>query len=251
MAAPSRSSASADSSHELDVLRSRAYGPDADIHRDVEALARLIELEEQARPDPLGAKSPGDRSAAEPGSSGERDGGPIRNRGGDDDGGEPADGEPAVADPAARPRVWARVPVFAWVMLALAIGIGIGVAVPVLSAPRPLVTLERAPIGDAPVDFELYGIRAESPVRYESFHDLQVWSGVSEQGSTCIVVTNDAGEWIAAGCAPEPLSPTADVIFFSGMRPIDGLDLPDGSVLRFTLREQVMDVWIAETTAGA
>jgi hypothetical protein len=41
------------------------------------------------------------------------------------------------------------------------------------------------------------------------------------------------------------------VTFFEGMRPIDGLELPDGSLLRFVLREDVMEVWIAETAQGA
>src|SRR6478609_4784199 len=35
---------------ELEVLRRRAFGPDADIHDDPAALARLIELEDLARP---------------------------------------------------------------------------------------------------------------------------------------------------------------------------------------------------------
>jgi hypothetical protein len=37
---------------ELDALRRRAFGPDSDIHGDAGAVARLIELEELARPRP-------------------------------------------------------------------------------------------------------------------------------------------------------------------------------------------------------
>ena len=37
---------------ELDALRRRAFSSDADIHADPAALARLIELEELARPHP-------------------------------------------------------------------------------------------------------------------------------------------------------------------------------------------------------
>jgi hypothetical protein len=35
------------------------------------------------------------------------------------------------------------------------------------------------------------------------------------------------------------------------MRPIDGLDLPNGSVVRLILRGDVIEVWIAETLEGA
>jgi hypothetical protein len=55
---------------------------------------------------------------------------------------------------------------------------------------------------------------------------------------------------MAAGCAPEPLDPVADIQFYSGMRPVDGLELPNGSVVRFILRNDVIEVWVAETLEG-
>jgi hypothetical protein len=67
----------------------------------------------------------------------------------------------------------------------------------------------------------------------------------------CIVVTTATSEWMAAGCAPEPLDPVADINFYTEMREIDGLDLPPGSIVRFILRGDVMEVWIAETVQGA
>ncbi|MET0780024.1 MAG: hypothetical protein ABWZ16_00725, partial [Microbacterium sp.] len=103
----------------------------------------------------------------------------------------------------------------------------------------------------AVLDFQMYGIQADSPVRYQPFHDLEVWSAGTDQGSTCIVVTSPEGEWMAAGCAPEPLDPVADIQFYAGMRPVDGLELPSGSVVRFILRSDVIDVWVAETLEGA
>lgn len=239
MSAPLRSSGSPEAQAELDALRSRAYGPDADIDRDADALARLVELEEQLR----GGSAPDDSvelgvpPAAEPAAAGPEE--------------AVVAGTPDGSASDVSRRGLRRVPVFVWVLLALALGAAGGLLLPLVGAPQPVTTLERAPLGDAPVDFELYGVSAESPVRYEPYHDLQIWSGLTEQGSTCIVITNDAGEWIAAGCAPEPLDPVADVNFFPGMRAINGLDLPDGSVLRFTLRDDVMEVWIAETVGDA
>jgi hypothetical protein len=56
---------SSDRLRELAVLRSRAYGPDADIDRDADALARLVELEELARAEVLDPAS-ADQPAATP-----------------------------------------------------------------------------------------------------------------------------------------------------------------------------------------
>ncbi len=146
---------------------------------------------------------------------------------------------------------WRRVPVGAIVGVAAVVGLAVGLAVPGLSAPRPVATLQQAPIDGAELDFEMYGIQSDSPVRYEPYRDLEVWSAQTEQGSTCIVVTTATSEWMAAGCAPEPLDPVADITFYSEMREIDGLDLPPGSIVRFVLRDDVIEVWIAETMQGA
>jgi hypothetical protein len=239
---------SAERQQELDELRSRAYGPDADIDRDADALARLIELEELARldaPEPVaetGRSTPTDTSASSAG------GPTVVILDGE---GDPVNSAGPVPDPEARRRWWRRVPLWAYIAGALAIGLAVGFVVPPLLSPHPATTLQQVPVEGAPLDFQMYGIPASSPVRYEPFHDLEVWSAQTESGSTCIVVTTDTGEWTGAGCAPEPLDAMADVTFFAGMRPIDGLELPEGSVLRFLLRGDVMEVWIAETLEGA
>jgi len=239
---------SAERQQELDELRSRAYGPDADIDRDADALARLIELEELARldaPEPVaetGRSAPTDTSASSAG------GPTVVILDGE---GDPVNSAGPVPDPEARRRWWRRVPLWAYIAGTLTIGLAVGFAVPPLLPPHPATTLQQVPVAGAPLDFQMYGIPASSPVRYEPFHDLQVWSAQTENGSTCIVVTTDTGEWTGAGCAPEPLDAMADVTFFAGMRPIDGLELPEGSVLRFLLRGDVMEVWIAETLEGA
>lgn len=167
---------------------------------------------------------------------------------------ESREGAHPSATPAGR-SWWRRIPVWACVVVALVVGIVVGIVVGLtvsaLTSPQPARRLAQVPSEGAPLDFQMYGMRAHSPVRYQSFHDLEVWSARTDQGSTCIVVTTDEGEWMTAGCAPEPLHPTADVTFFSEMRPIDGIDLPPGSVLRFILRGDVLEVWIAESIEDA
>jgi hypothetical protein len=227
---------------ELAALRSRAYGPDADINGDADALARLIELEEMTRARGSERTDLADRDAGLPpagalagaGANGQSVTAVLI----DDD----VESSVAVVRP-----WWRRVPLVALIAAAGALGLAVGFIAPMLGSPGPVTTLERAPIDGAPLDFGMYGVRAESPVRYEPFHNLEVWSAQTPQGSTCIVVASDTGEWVTTGCAPEPLQPTADVTFFEGMRSIDGLELPDGSLLRFVLRDDVMEIWIAET----
>jgi hypothetical protein len=159
--------------------------------------------------------------------------------------------EEAVVD-APRARWWRRVPLWAYIAAAGALGLAVGLAVPTLIPPHPVATLRPAPFIDGvELDFQMYGISADSPVRYEPFHGMEVWSATTEEGSSCVVVTTDNGEWMTAACAPQPLAATADIVFYQGMRQIDGLELSDGSVVRFILSGELMEVWIAETDEAA
>ena len=244
---------SSDRLRELAELRSRAYGPDADIDHDADALARLVELEELARAEVVEPASV-DEPPSSPRVTGVAETTSSSTKG---DGTQTAVIDETVDAESTRPGGetrrpwWRRVPPWAYIIAALVAGLIVGLAVPALMPPHPVTTLQQAPIEGAVLDFQMYGIQADSPVRYQPFHDLEVWSARTEQGSACIVVTSTEGEWMAAGCAPEPLDPTADISFYSGMRPIDGLELPNGSVVRFTLRDDVIEVWIAETLEGA
>lgn len=238
---------------ELAELRSRAYGPDADIDRDADALARLIELEELARADApaedVGRERMRPDAAVITAADVPATAVVVEEVATSDDAARGGDAASVDAPPR---RWWRRVPVWACVAGAAAIGLGVGLAVPALTPPHPIAELRPAPFIDGvELDFRMYGIAAESPVRYEPYRGLEVWSAETEEGSTCVVVTTGDGEWMTAGCAPEPLTPTADITFYQGMRQIDGLDLADGSVVRFVLRGEAMEVWIAETDEAA
>ncbi len=232
--------ATSERTRELAELRSRAYGPDADIDRDADALARLIELEDLARTDAPAAEADGPEQGGSPEAA------PAAPT-------PPEAAEDRDEKRAATPRPWwRRTPVWAYIAVAACIGLGVGLAMPALAPPHPVATLRQAPPADGvELDFDMYGIPAESPVRYEPFRDLGVWSAVTEQGSTCVVITAGDEEWMAAGCAPAPLNPTADITYYPGMRGIEGLELSDGSVVRFILRGDVMEVWLAETDEAA
>jgi hypothetical protein len=226
---------------ELAELRSRAYGPDADIDRDADALARLIELEDLARADTPPADADTPEQGGSPAVAPKAEPSP------------PAAGEESQDERADSSRSRRRrIPIWAYIAVAAGLGLGAGLAMPALTPPHPVATLRQAPPADGvELDFDMYGIPAESPMRYEPFRDLEVWSAETEQGSTCVVITADDAEWMAAGCAPAPLNPTADITYYPGMRGIEGLELADGSVVRFILRGDVMEVWLAETDEAA
>ena len=250
MAAPMMTS---DRRRELAELRSRAYGRDADIHRDSAAVARLLELEKLARIDdssqPGGAGPAPEAPAAASDGSGEHVASVVPEPTESHDTGALPPGPAASLRPPHRGR---RVPRWVYTAAAGFAGLLVGIAVPALSPPHPDAVLSRsAEAGGPALDYEMYRLQADSAVRYDTFHDLEVWSAMTQEGSRCVVVTTANGEWMTAACAPEPLSPTADINFFSGMRQIDGLELADGSVVRFILRADVMEVWIAETDEAA
>jgi hypothetical protein len=244
---------SSDRRRELAELRSRAYGRDADIHSDSVAMARLLELEDLARTDdspevvevdphtdsPVQASDPHGRHSPQ-----------VVREPAESDGTDASEEARADApEPARRSR---RLPTWTYIAAAALLGLVVGIAVPALSPPHPDAVLSQTSRAGGPaLDYDMYRLRADSAVRYETFHELEVWSAQNDQGATCIVVTTAALEWMTATCAPEPLDPVADLTFYPGMTQIDGLELAEGSVLRFLLRGDVIEVWIGETAEGA
>ncbi|HEX5729849.1 hypothetical protein, partial [Microbacterium sp.] len=239
---------SSERKRELAELRSRAYGPDADIHLDTTALARLVELEGMARAD---APNPDENTDAAP--AGTQSSTPP-----------PASVDAAVitssaappdapTDDAAPPRVrgWHRVPTWAFVAVAAVVGLGIGLALPAVMPPHPEAVLRSVPLDGETIDFSMYGVDASPPTRYAPFRNLEVWSAETPGGSACVLVTTDDGDWVAAGCAPQQLEATADLTFYPGMREVEGFDLPDGSVVRFVLIGDSVEVWIASADEAA
>ncbi|MET0781986.1 MAG: hypothetical protein ABWZ16_10735 [Microbacterium sp.] len=211
---------SPENQRELAALRARAYGPSADI--DPRGLARLTELEGMARPD------------AAPSASAE----PART----------ADGPTAqpVGTPQPVQRWRRRVPVSTLVVAAAVLGLGIGLVAPGLLPPHPYAVLSAAPTDGRVPRFSTSGELVGSPTHYEKFHDLDVWSARTTEGAVCVLVVSADTTWRAAGCAPRPLDPVAEVSPYPVIRAIEGLDLPTGSLIRFILHEGRVQVWIDE-----
>ena len=256
---------------ELQRLRRRAYGPDADIAADAAAQARLSELEaaqrrqltpvvdaaagvaapvpergpvpepvEGPRPAPTSVPHPVDRAFAEQGSVG----GAVTEQ-------DRAEESIADSDPidAAHAAPWWRrrrfallggaiaalalnVAVVAWMSQLLANG---STPIPAETStakmpplrdgdyvPAPDYVLALKSVGDdadAPNDrhgtLNSLGISADELRRYEDFQGLNVWSGESRDGMTCLLVAVPVQGlregYSAEGCSPEGLGIIADL----------------------------------------
>lgn len=241
---------------ELASLRGRAYGPNADIDADPDALTRLHELEVLVRSANV-SLTPGDdvkptpkvieASAAtapyiEPTAV-------VRTHD------EPLTAPERVdtAPPRARPW-WRRVPVWAFVAVG-AIVVSTAIAVPALLPARPDAVLPVVAAGD-PDEFvpremlDWYSVDVDTLQRHEDFHGMKLWTATDTRGSRCILLSFDAN-WADVQCAPAPMDPIVQLVIYQGMPQIEGLELPNGSVVRFTRHGDAVDVKVGEVDVTA
>ena len=267
-------SAGVEESNELERLRRRAYGPDADIAGDAAALARLTELEvahRQLAPSvvgPAGAPAPERIPVAPPVDGGfaghELREGSVTEKNPSEAAtaeSEPADGAPA--SPWWRRR---RGLVLGGAIAALALNT---VLVAWMTQPPEASTVKMPSVPDTPtrpdgqlapdyvLALESVGAEADKPNdrygtltglgissdelrRYEDFRGMNVWSGESRYGIACLLVAvplQGLREGFGAeGCSPGGLDITVDLV-----------DGPTDSLLtRFVLDGDHINVYIYE-----
>ncbi|WP_137844865.1 hypothetical protein [Microbacterium sp. 2FI] len=228
-------------SRELDDLRRRAYGPDADIHRDPDAAARLSELEAFVRTPQVEAPAVEEELPA--------DADPPTDASAHAD--DPAAASESIRPPHFLARVGRRVPVWALIATAGVIGLILGVSLPALLAPRPDAVL--ASVAEqrevdlpewAPSVRDWLVIEGEL-TSHEPFEGFEVLTGHNISGAGCVLVVLGQ-EWIDGRCAAGDLAPSVDFVMYPGtLNPLDE-PFPVGSLIRFTLRDDVVEVWKAE-----
>jgi hypothetical protein len=238
--------------NELERLRQRAYGPDADIAGDAAAAARLAELEARRRGQPTGLDTPGEATAI-----------------------------PRRADEARAGRSWHRRRGMLLVgigvtSLALVAGYTAGVSRlvgPALTPTPSESSVARMPpvpdvfrqglnpaspqeilflvsIGsdaDRPNDrhgaLASLGIGLDQLRRYEDFDGLNIWSGESRYGMTCVFVAVPVQGiregYGSEGCAPAGFDPFAEL-------PRQG----SSSFMRFVVKEDRVDVHVFDRVVG-
>lgn len=239
---------------ELAALRARAYGPDADIHSDAAAMARLRQLEEAER----GAA--GERvstahaeavdavvvDAATPAGAPWRS---PRPEVADPDGFGGSDDFTAPQGPEKwwmqQPRVRIASLLFASAaMLVAAVIVTVSVTAAVMSHdPSVVARLHPDPTGEWPAE-AVRSQFSEDSVLYERFEGGAVIVGHPDQNGQpelkCILFTTGTSPFQAAGCAYADLEPFVD--FVVGTSGPDGLEavFPKGTPLRFSLENGVV-----------
>ncbi len=217
--------------HELALLRARAYGPDADIHTDTRALARLRELERapQVRVGGNGAPPPMAPAVPVP---------PLPET--------PA--AVAAATPVAgaarfSPRTRLLAACAATALAAIAI------AVPVTlwaSADRPYAVLHATDEDPSPM---FSGGGETAAVRYEDFFGIKVTVGTLDyREGRCILIepeVDDFAYMTPGACSPPGLDPVVDVGTVD-MRLSDEARavLGDASALRFAVAGEDVHVFV-------
>ena len=257
-------SASTERSRELADLRRRAYGPDADIARDPDALARLHELERREREDrqdrPASPEPSPEPPVAEPPSEPPADASAT--------GGEPSAAEPAALPPAYRTPEpssspspsrtttsawWRRIPIWLIALASAVLGALIALSAVNLAADRPDATLAAStsePTAPDDWDDQLRGwdLDPSTTRSFGAFRQIDVWAVRSRIGAPCVLLSS-RGRPFALGCASQDLDPVVDFTVQSGMLGILNDQLRDGTLLRFVARDDRVDVWVRESPA--
>ncbi|MET0736131.1 MAG: hypothetical protein ABWY55_10890 [Microbacterium sp.] len=244
-------------SRELADLRRRAYGPDADIQRDPDAVLRLHELEEFARLDVEAAaettlESPPSQETPEQ---------PARPAPPQDSSvgaaasasATPEDGTQPERAPA-RPW-WRAAPVWGIAAGCLVIGASLGAWGYSLTLAKPDFTLEIASqAGARDEDWQtvlsVWGFDPGSAVPYESFNGLDLWMARSDTGARCVLVSHEA-EPLSASCATGDLEPNLDFMVLPGRTHVFDEPLDVGTVIRFVGHSGGIDVWVRSPSGVA
>lgn len=249
MAAPSLSP---ERSRELELLRRRAYGPDADIVLDPAAQQRLRELEDLARGPAADADGGVEPTTPRAGESDGASAAPAAAGAGADavasDGRTAATEPPPVAVNAPRSG-WRRIPLWGVTALAgIAVGLAIGLTWPADSGPPPDLTLGIDPGGGErgagfAENLDYWGVDEGTLVPHESYDVIQVWTALGIDGARCLLLSHD-GTFLSATCTGSGLDPVLDFTVYDGI----SLDMeeppPVGTVIRFVGHEGSVDVWV-------
>ena len=216
-----------DPERELDELRARAYGPDADIEADPAAMARLVELEAAHLAAATEVRAGGSAVGAAP---------------------VPA-AAPAAPTGDTRPAPARRPPRRAWAVVGATVLVGVLAAAVWNLVPRPDATLQQVAVEADSDIIRVLSAQGRGPVastlhRFELYHDVRVWSVEDHAGKVCFIVWDLAASGrFSIKCAPPG---TEVALTLSVAREADefGHWLPDGSNVDFRFRENTVDVFV-------
>ena len=208
------------SGSELALLRSRAYGPDADISGDAEALRRLAQLESAIKaPHPDAASASVDLASAS--------------------------AETASGSTPARSRWWLVSLIAAVAVVAALVGAGGLAVIQVMVAPRPDAVLSTAdvdPRTDAALDEQWLGYFSMNRADLRGFDEydgFRSWAGTSDDGLQCLFVLGAEGGLAAYSCTTSGVMPVAD----AEVADDSGVTAPPRRIIRFELHGDAVHVF--------
>ncbi|MCT9821142.1 hypothetical protein N3K63_12720 [Microbacterium sp. W1N] len=250
-----------DDASELAALRARAYGADADIHDDPDALRRLTALEEAGRRartappapplvttvprsggTPRAHRAPATATPTDAGASADPDGVDALGSA------PPENDEPPV-------RRWRTAALLlacaATAVVTAALTAGVVLPLSLLAgdtSPRPIAVLHVDP--DAEGDETSPG---DGAARYDDFYGMRISSGeYDETGGRCITIMPDAAlSGTSTGvCSAPGLEPSIDLTVMDGQVGEGVIErYAPGTTLRFTLAGDEVRVYISEPPA--
>ncbi len=244
-----------DAESELNSLRARAYGPDPDIDADPAARARLVELE-AAHVAGMVARSGADLGAT-PAADASRTAAPITAAPAADQVAPAADvmddGRPVAASGGSGRSLLRRAIATRTRRVSFIVGLIVAVlvyAVTWLLGPHPDATL-RPTAGEAdPALIMLMGaIGLDADVstlrEYQSYREVEPWSVVAADGSLCLMAVAPSRTGIfTTQCVPPEAELYNDLVAWPIWDDDFTKGLPDGSVIRFHLHNNVVDVFL-------
>lgn len=241
---------------ELHALRSRAYGPDADISGDPVALARLRHLESQTRTGALIEVPPRPPAPSLPAVPSVSFSEPSDVRPATPAAGSVAAAAPDVSTEPTEATVLVRrrrLPVIAAAAISAVAAAAITVPVTLWSAAqsdRPDAVLK--PL-DAPVDDVFFSPESEAQ-RFEDFFGIRVTTGIGAEGVSCLLVELDpqddpsfTGGATRGGCSAPGFEAVVDVSLTEQDVPETVRDaLGDVSGIRFSVEGDEVFVYLSD-----
>ena len=236
---------------ELRALRTRAYGPHADILEDAAALARLRELEAHATgavADPS-IQTPTAEPGVQPRTAGASPPADDRHASAASGSDAPSGRATALESPA----WWRRRISVLWTAAGVFVGLVLGAGLMLLVQPTPpqqVAALHADP--DAEWPNQMFGARPEDGQRYNEFHGLTVVTydqsngdGTSRPCLAVLTTPNGAG-FAAGGCGAGPFPATVSLQITSLLPRELRDEFPEGTSLQFVHDAAQVQVYAAQ-----
>lgn len=232
---------------ELSLLRTRAYGPDADIERDPDALARLRALEERRRTQapvtPAATPAPAAGAAVETAP---------------EDGGAPPP-RPTEAPAAMPPRI-GRALAIGWAASIAVVAVVVGALVFGLASLRPVSPVTGArqvasldePLTSPPAAMPWFGESEDSSAyAFSGLVVVAVARDVLDSSGECLIVTPrvpaaDGSRFGTSGCGAGPFHPTVALLVADDSPEELRAAFPVGTALQFVWDGDAVAVFAAD-----